>query len=179
MHLDLTYKSKPYLGIVLIPEKEELWIAFEGNIWCEKKDGSKKQPHLSKREGLNNMVLVTSKNHSNKSLNNLIQKISFKKVIVMGSIGCKIASIIRGESDIYISLSLPGGSSPKDWDFAAPEAILNAAGGAITKLNNSQLSYGKFNFEQGGIIIATNNFESHNKVCLSIRQVIEKNKIFS
>ena len=35
----------------------------------------------------------------------------------MGSIGCKVASIVRGESDIYISLSLPGKSSPKDWDF--------------------------------------------------------------
>ena len=40
----------------------------------------------------------------------------------MGSIGCKIASILRGDSDIYITLSLPGKSSPKDWDFAAPEA---------------------------------------------------------
>ena len=26
MHLALNYKKKPYLGIVLIPEKEELWI---------------------------------------------------------------------------------------------------------------------------------------------------------
>ena len=62
----------------------------------------------------------------------LYSEINFKKVINMGSVGCKIASIIRGESDIYISLSLPGKSSPKDWDFAAPEAILKAAGGAIT-----------------------------------------------
>ena len=45
----------------------------------------------------------------------------------MGSIGCKIASILRGENDIYICLSLPGKSSPKDWDFAAPEIILKAA----------------------------------------------------
>ena len=58
----------------------------------------------------------------------------------------KIASIIRGESDIYISLSLPDKSSPKDWDFAAPEAILKAAGGAITKINNQELSYGETKF---------------------------------
>ena len=45
----------------------------------------------------------------------------------------------RGESDIYICLSLPGKSSPKDWDFAAPEAILKAAGGAITNLDNEEL----------------------------------------
>ena len=43
---------------------------------------------------------------------------------IMGSIGCKITSIVRGESDIYICLSLPDQSCPKDWDFAAPEAIL-------------------------------------------------------
>ena len=60
----------------------------------------------------------------------------------MGSIGCKIASILRGESDIYICLSLPGKSSPKDWDFAAPEAILKTAGGSITNLNNEELVYG-------------------------------------
>ena len=179
MHLALTYKRKPYLGIVLIPEKDELWIAFGENVWCEKKDGSIKKPHFSKKEGLGDMVLVTSKNHKNKSLNKLIQKISFKKVIEMGSIGCKIASIIRGESDIYISLSLPGGSSPKDWDFAAPEAILKAAGGAITKLDNSDLLYGKFNYEQGGIIVATNDLDSHNKVCLSIRRIIEQYEICS
>ena len=179
MHLALTYKRKPYLGIVLIPEKDELWIAFGENVWCEKRDGSIKKNNFSEKEVLNDMVLVTSKNHKNKSLNKLIQKISFKKVIEMGSIGCKIASIIRGESDIYISLSLPGGSSPKDWDFAAPEAILKAAGGAITKLDNSELLYGKFNFEQRGIIVATNNLETHNKVCMSIRRVIEQYEIFS
>ena len=39
---------------------------------------------------------------------------------------------------IYV-LSLPGQSSPKDWDFAAPEAILKAAGGAITNLDNEEL----------------------------------------
>ena len=70
----------------------------------------------------------------------ILNKIGFKKVTVMGSIGCKIASILRGECDIYISLSLPGKSSPKDWDFAAPEAILKAAGGAITNLNNEELN---------------------------------------
>ena len=81
----------------------------------------------------------------------------------MGSIGCKIASIIRGDSDIYICLSLPGESSPKDWDFAAPEAILNAAGGRITKIDNESLIYGQTGFEQGGLIIASNNHKDIKK----------------
>ena len=96
----------------------------------------------------------------------------------MGSIGCKIASIVNGESDIYICLSLPGKSSPKDWDFAAPESILKAAGGTITNLDNQELSYGKGSFEQGGIIIATNDKKTHGSICFEIREIIKKNRIY-
>ena len=92
----------------------------------------------------------------------------------MGSVGCKIASILRGESNIYICLSLPGKSSPKDWDFAAPEAILKTAGGSLTNLNNDELSYGGSNFEQGGIIVATSGKFSHKSICSQIMQVIRK-----
>ncbi len=82
----------------------------------------------------------------------------------MVSIGCKIAYIVRGDSDIYICLTLPGKSSPKDWDFAAPESILKEAGGAITNLDNQELSYGKSSFEQGGIIVAINNKNIHENL---------------
>ena len=178
MHLALNYKQKPYLGFVLIPEKNELWIANGENVLCEKKDGSIIKPNLFKNKSLKEMVLVTSKNHINKNLNLLIQKVNFKEVMVMGSIGCKLTSILRGESDIYISLSLPKKSSPKDWDFAAPEAILKAAGGAITNLDNEALSYGSANFEQGGIIVASNDISSHERICLEIKEIIKKYDIY-
>ena len=124
------------------------------------------------------MTLVSSKNHRNISLERLIEKVQFNNVITMGSIGCKIASILRGESDIYISLSLPGKSCPKDWDFAAPEAILKAAGGSITTLDNEDLIYCKEKFEQGGIIIASNNSETHGDKCIQIKEIIEKYDLY-
>ena len=178
MHLALNYKKKPYLGVVLIPEKKELWISNGEKVWCESEDGSRAFPKISKNKSLTDMVLVSSKNHGNESLSNLILEINFKKVIVMGSIGCKITSIARGESDIYICLSLPGGSSPKDWDFAAPEAILRAAGGKITNLDNEDLIYGNTNFEHGGVIVATNDANLHEKRCLEIKDIIKKNKLY-
>ena len=55
----------------------------------------KKKINLSKKKVLKDMTLVTSKNHRNENLKNLIEKINFKKVKIMGSIGCKIASIIK------------------------------------------------------------------------------------
>ena len=124
------------------------------------------------------MVLVTSKNHRNPILEKLIEKINFKKVVVMGSIGCKIASIIKGESDIYISLSLPGQSCPKDWDFAAPEAILKTAGGKITNIDNEELIYNKKNYEQGGIIIASNDANSHENKCMQIKEIIKRYDLY-
>ena len=178
MHLALNYGKKPLIGVVLIPEKGELWITDSKDVWCEKKDGSVEKASFQNQKTLCEMTIVTSKNHRNPSLKNLINKVGFKKVNVMGSIGCKIASIIRGECDIYISLSLPGKSSPKDWDFAAPEAILRAAGGAITNLYNEDLSYGNSNFSQGGIIIASNNKYTHKNICLQIKEIIIQNNLY-
>tara|TARA_B100000524_G_scaffold8675_1_gene5304 strand:+ start:211 stop:1113 length:903 start_codon:yes stop_codon:yes gene_type:complete len=173
MHLALNYKRKPYIGVVLIPEKDELWIAHAEKIWCEKRDGSIRKPNLSEKNILQEMTIVTSKNHRNQRLKDLIEKINFKKTIVMGSIGCKVASIIRGESDIYIALSLPGKSAPKDWDFAAPEAILKAAGGYITNIDNDDLVYNRADLKHPGIIIASNNKRNHKRICSQIKETIE------
>ena len=178
MHLALNYKRTPFMGVVLIPDKDELWISEGGKVWCENRYGSLVKPVLHESKSLNEMILVTSKNHRNETLRNLIKKINFNEVIIMGSIGCKIASIVRGESDVYICLSMPGKSSPKDWDFAAPAAILKGAGGAITDLNNQELIYGKPRFEQGGIIVASNNHLTHQKICFEIKQIIKKYDLY-
>jgi len=178
MHLALNYKKKPYLGIVLIPEKGELWIADGENVWCEKKNGTKVDYSFNKNKSLKEMILVTSVNHKDETLEKLIKEIQFNKVISMGSIGCKIASIIRGDSDLYICLSMPGKSSPKDWDFASPEIILKTAGGEITNIHYEELEYGDLNYEQGGIIVASSNKLMHKKICSEIKKIIKENDLY-
>ena len=177
MHLALNYRNKPVIGIVLIPEKNELWIANGNQAWCENRNGIEKRHNLSNIRDLEKMIVVTSKNHRNEELHNLIQNIRFKRSILMGSIGCKVASILRGEADIFISLSLPGRSAPKDWDFAAPEAILKQAGGAITTLDNKELVYGQKDFRQEGIIVASSNKNYHRNICLEIKKILKINNI--
>ena len=178
MHLALNYKRRPYIGIVLIPEKDELWISYEEKIWCENRGGNIREQKMSKTNILEDMTIVTSKNHRNQKLKDLIEKIHFKKTIVMGSIGCKVASIIRGESDIYISLSLPGKTAPKDWDFAAPEAILKAAGGSITNIDNEELVYGSTDLKHSGIIVASNNKKNHKRICSEVKEIIKEYNIY-
>jgi 3'(2'), 5'-bisphosphate nucleotidase len=178
MHLALNYKNKPYIGIVLIPEKNELWISTRSRAWCETRNQELKSSSLLKNKDFGDMILATSKNHRNEALRQLINLINFKKVSVIGSVGCKVSSILRGESDIYISLSLPGGSAPKDWDFAAPAAILVAAGGAITNLDNEELTFNKNNFEQRGIIIASSNKKYHLNICSRIKEIIREYDLY-
>ena len=166
------------MGVVLIPERDELWISYAEKLWCEKRDGSICKQNLSNTNILQEMTIVTSKNHRNQKLKDLIEKINFKKTIVMGSIGCKVASIIRGESDIYIALSLPGKNAPKDWDFAAPEAILRAAGGYITNIDNEDLVYGRADLKHPGIIIASNSKQKHKEICLQVKEIIKEFAIY-
>ena len=73
---------------------------------------------------------------------------------------------------------MPGKSAPKDWDFAAPEAILRAAGGAITNIDNEDLIYGTTALEHPGIIIASNNRQNHNKICSQIKEITHKYAIY-
>ena len=47
----------------------------------------------------------------------------------------------------------------------------------VINLENKELSYGKTNFEHGGIIIASNNKYNHEKICLEIKAIIESYKI--
>ena len=173
MHLALSHNNKPLIGVVLIPEKNELWISNGCASWCEDLNGNVKNFNSSSKKNFEEMILVTSKNHSNNYLQELIANIPVKNHLVMGSIGCKVASILRGESDIYISLSLPNKTSPKDWDFAAPEAVLKTAGGSITNLQNKELIYNQANFQHPGIIIATNSYLNHSSICNSIRNIIK------
>ena len=177
MHLSLNFKNKPVLGVVLIPERNELWISYLSKTYCYKDYISEVKLDLKSNKTIDNMRLITSKNHNNDFLLNLVKRIKFKEVGKMGSIGCKIASILRKEYDIYISYSNPNGRTPKDWDFAAPAIILKSAGGSITNLDNEELIYNKEGFKQGGIIIATNNKFNHKNICLELKQIIYKYKL--
>ena len=177
MHLALNYRNKPFLGVVLIPSRDELWISNGETLSCENKSGKNKKITLSTNKNLREMTLVTSQNHKDRYLQKLLSKIPCKKVISMGSIGCKISSILRGESDLYISLSDPKKGSPKDWDYAAPDAILRAAGGVITNLDNEEIVYNKKNLDHSGLIIASNNRTNHKFICKELKALIEKDNL--
>ncbi|GCE64417.1 3'(2'),5'-bisphosphate nucleotidase CysQ [cyanobiont of Ornithocercus magnificus] len=156
VHLALVHEQRPVLGVVLLPEANELWLGVVGKgVWCEDREGQHRPASFSSRCGISELSLVVSRSHRDERLGKLIAALQPSCTSFAGSVGYKIAAILRGDADFYISLS--GQSAPKDWDIAAPEAILLAAGGCFTHADGSQIRYNRINSksEQTGCLIAS------------------------
>jgi len=59
-------------------------------------------------------------------------------LVEMGSAGAKVASVVRGLSDIYVHA---GGQY--EWDSAAPVAVARAAGLHTSRIDGSPLAYNR------------------------------------
>ncbi len=183
VHLALLQRGSPVLGVVLLPEREELWfgllpqagpearaeagegaadLPFAGSAWRENRSGERFAPQLSARRRTQELVLVASRSHRDTRLEQLLAALQLGETRVMGSVGGKVATILRGESDLYISLS--GRTAPKDWDMAAPEAVLRAAGGAFGHADGRALTYNQGDGLQAGCLIASHG-PSHADLC--------------
>ncbi len=163
VHLALVHQQRPVLGVVLVPERNELWIGVVGKgTWCENRAGEHTPVQFSERQSTGDLTLVASRSHRDQRLEELITALELGDSIAVGSVGCKVATILRGETDLYISLS--GKSAPKDWDMAAPEAVLLAAGGAFTHADGKELTYNTGDVRQAGCLIASHG-KTHAALC--------------
>jgi len=163
VHLALVQGQRPALGVVLLPEADELWFGVVGEgSWCEDRSGQRSPVRFSKRQATSEMILVASRSHRDDRLERLIEALQLGGSHAVGSVGCKVATILRGETDLYISLS--GRSAPKDWDMAAPEAVLLAAGGAFTHADGHALTYNTGDVRQAGCLIASHG-KAHAALC--------------
>jgi 3'(2'), 5'-bisphosphate nucleotidase len=162
VHLALVRGNRPVLGVVLLPEADELWLGLVGDdAWCEDRGGMRSPVRFSERTELSDLLLVASRSHRDDRLEKLIGELQLGGSKAVGSVGCKVATILRGETDLYISLS--GRSAPKDWDMAAPEAVLLAAGGRFTHADLGDLTYNTGDVRQAGCLIA-----SHGKAHVAL-----------
>ncbi|MCP9886758.1 3'(2'),5'-bisphosphate nucleotidase CysQ [Cyanobium sp. ATX 6A2] len=169
VHLALAHRGVPVLGVVLLPEMEQLWLGITealagepGQAWCENRAGARTPVRFSGRRALAELVLVASRNHRDARLEQLLAALELGDTKAIGSVGGKVATILRGETDLYISLS--GKSAPKDWDMAAPHAVLAAAGGAFSHADGRPLTYNSGDIRQAGCLLASHG-PAHSELC--------------
>lgn len=163
LHLALVKDGRPVLAIVALPEPEKVYSAILGQgTYVNTRDGKARLIQVSQRNAIADLSLVASRTHRDERLNAILEQLPTKDTKFVGSVGCKIVTIVEQEADIYISLS--GKSAPKDWDMAAPELILTEAGGKMTRADGSALQYNTGDVSQWGCIIASNGC-CHEEIC--------------
>jgi len=170
IHIALIHEGRPVLAVVAWPEAEKLYSAIKGGgTFVETRDGTTKPLQVSQHNTLEDLSLVASRTHRDKRFNRLLQQLPFKEQHYVGSVGCKIATVVEQKADVYISLS--GKSAPKDWDMAAPELILTEAGGQFTHVDGTPLKYNQGDVNQWGCLIASNGY-CHDTLCAKAQKVL-------
>jgi 3'(2'), 5'-bisphosphate nucleotidase len=169
VHIALTYQQRPYLAVVALPEAEKIYRAVRGR-GCEVVDraGSVKTIHVSPNKPWVDLVVIASRSHRNPTLEKILASLPCQTQLQVGSVGGKVAAILEGRADLYISQS--GSSAPKDWDLAAPELILTEAGGAFTNALGQALRYNQADVSQWGCLVASNG-QWHQELCEICRAV--------
>ncbi len=170
VHIALVHEGRPILAVVAWPEAEKLYYAtLGGGTFVETSDGITTPIHVSKRNAIADLSLVASRTHRDERFNQLLRQLPFKEKHYVGSVGCKIATILEQKADVYISLS--GKSAPKDWDMAAPELILTEAGGQFTHFDGTPLLYNQEDINQWGGLMASNG-HCHSTLCTQASEIL-------
>lgn len=170
VHLALVHDGRPVLAVVAWPEAQKLYYATVGNgTFVETRDGASVPVRVSERDAIEDLSLVISRTHRDERFKQLLERLPYQNKRYVGSIGCKIATILEQQADVYISLS--GKSAPKDWDLAAPELILTEAGGHFTHSDGTPLKYNQGDVTQWGCLIASNG-SYHPTICAQVEKLL-------
>lgn len=162
IHIALVQDNRPILAVVAVPEAEKLYFATQGGGTFVETPNGISPIQLTSGKPIADLTIVASRSHRNPPLDYLLAKFPAQNHKSVGSVGCKIATILEKQADVYIALS--GKSCPKDWDIAAPELILTEAGGQFTHFDGSLLEYNTGDINQWGGLLASNG-EHHQVLC--------------
>lgn len=138
VNIALMHKDTPLVGVVYAPVAGELYAGFPGRAFRWLADtGSEKDIHVRQvpREG---MIVVTSRSHGDAAKrDHLLDQLKVAKQVQRGS-SLKICAIATGKADLYPRFGLTC-----EWDTAAADAVLRAAGGAVFDMaTRAPLTYG-------------------------------------
>jgi len=138
VNIALIVQNIPVFGVVLAPAIGELyWGAHELGAWRDR-NGVLQQ--LLSKERKSTMRMAVSRFHDHPDVDVFAEGNSVKERVAVGS-ALKYGLLAAGEVDVFPRLV---GSS--EWDTAAGQAVLEAAGGKVLDWHTGEaLRYGKAN----------------------------------
>jgi 3'(2'), 5'-bisphosphate nucleotidase len=145
VNVALVKDGTPVLGVVLAPALERLFAAAAGAAVAE--DGDGRRPLAARTTPAEGATLVSSRSHCDpEALARFTAGRKIERSITAGS-SLKFCLVAAGEADLY-----PRFGRTMEWDTAAGDAILRAAGGQVTDLDGHPLRYGKPGFENPSFV---------------------------
>jgi 3'(2'),5'-bisphosphate nucleotidase len=153
VNVALVEAGEPVLGVVFAPARHELYwgdvrAGQAGHIDADPDGtmpslGNAIRARVSPARGL---TAVASRSHRTPETDAFLSNYPITEFRSIGS-SLKFCIVAAGEADIYPRLG-----PTMEWDTAAGQAVLVAAGGSVTDLDGAPFRYGKAGFRNGNFL---------------------------
>ena len=143
VNIALIEDRRPTLGIVLAPASDTLWRGAAGLGADKSEQGSAFTPITTRPEPTDGLTCCASRSHAVYSDLDIWfgrEGLSVAERVQVGS-SLKFCLIAEGKADIY-----PRFGPTNEWDTAAGQGVLEAAGGEVVTTDGKPLLYGKPRF---------------------------------
>lgn len=138
VNIALVRGGVPVLGVVLAPVLGRLFAGRPGHADRVDLDGAMTETsrrRITVRACGPIPTIVASRSHGSPDTERYVSQVKQAELVFVGS-SLKFCMIAAGEADIY-----PRFGRTMQWDTAAGDAVLRAAGGAVRRLDGTDLTY--------------------------------------
>jgi 3'(2'),5'-bisphosphate nucleotidase len=143
INIALVRDGAPIAGAVYAPALERLWWGGERAYACAAVVGaplpeeSLWRPIRTRRAPAENLVALASRSHGDPATEAFLARLSIGERRSTGS-SLKFCALAEGVADVY-----PRFAPTMEWDTAAGDSVLRAAGGVVLAVEGGPLFYGK------------------------------------
>ncbi|WP_051335563.1 3'(2'),5'-bisphosphate nucleotidase CysQ [Methylocapsa acidiphila] len=143
INIGLIVEGEPLAGVVYAPALGRLWLGGAKATCCVVAPGAPLPPLCERREihvrpaPRQGLTAVASRSHSDAETEAFLADLPIRERRAAGS-SLKFCAVAEGEADIY-----PRFGQTMEWDTAAGDAVLRAAGGIVLDRERRPLRYGK------------------------------------
>ena len=140
VNVALVEDGRPVTGVVHLPALEQTYWGDREGAWRRHGNGEV-EPVRCRQPDDGGLVVVASRSHRDARTDEYLQGLPVRELIAAGS-SLKLCRVAEGSADLYPRLG-----RTMEWDIAAGQAVLEAAGGSVRTLSGEPLRYGKPGFD--------------------------------
>lgn len=141
VNIALIEQGRPVLGVVHAPALDVTYSGAGLDTAMMRQGRQAARPITARRAPADGLIALASRSHdSSEELREVLSRYKIRERRQMGS-SVKFCHIAAGQADLYLRLG-----PTCEWDTAAGQAVLEAAGGSVTLLDGKPFTYGKTGF---------------------------------